>query len=271
MNQQLRNSRMKLSGGRIFWREIGEGAAVVLLHGSWQDSGQWVAVMNYLSLDHHCFAPDLLGFGDSEHPQIHYSIDLEVECLAEYLEALKLRHVYLVGHSLGAWVAASYALKYPDQVGGLVLLAPEGVQLKRGENTWQPKRQLLNRPSLIFKFLRSLRPLTKMLGLHLKIEQAWNERLQLIEATAACQLLFQRRISEIEAELLQEKLFSLQIPVLILQSQQDTKITAALCQAYAHLLPKAQLKVIGEGDDTARDLSETIAADIREFIRIIKS
>ncbi|MBA3923667.1 MAG: alpha/beta fold hydrolase, partial [Nostocaceae cyanobacterium] len=128
MNQQLRNSRMKLSGGRIFWREIGEGTAVILLHGSWQDSGQWVAVMDYLRQDHHCFAPDLLGFGDSEHPQIHYSIDFEVECLAEYLEALKLRHVYLVGHSLGAWVAASYALKYPDQIGGLVLLAPEGVQ-----------------------------------------------------------------------------------------------------------------------------------------------
>ena len=271
MNQQLRNSRMKLSRGRIFWREIGEGAAVVLLHGSWQDSGQWVGVMDYLRQDHHCFAPDLLGFGDSEHPQIHYSIDFEVECLAEYLEALKLRHVYLVGHSLGAWVAASYALKYPDQIGGLVLLAPEGVQLKRGENTWQSKRQLLNRPSLIFKLLRSLRPLTKMLGLHQKIEQAWNERLQLLEANAASQLLFKRRDSEIEAELLQEKLFQVQIPALILQSQQDTKTVAALCQAYANLLPKAQLKIIGEGDETAKDLSETVAANIREFISIIKS
>ena len=48
-----------------------------------------------------------------------------------FLQAVKLEKVYLVGHSLGGWIAASYALKYPEKIDGLVLLAPEGVKIAR--------------------------------------------------------------------------------------------------------------------------------------------
>ena len=131
MYSQLRNSRVKLSVGQIFWREIGQGPSLVFLHGSWEDGSQWLRTIELLNSHYQCFAPDLLGFGDSERPNVHYSIELEVECLAQYLDTLNLREVYLIAHSVGGWVAASYALKYPDRVQGLVLLAPEGVQIGR--------------------------------------------------------------------------------------------------------------------------------------------
>jgi len=130
MDTLFRNSRRKLSQGLLFWREAGEGTPVVLLHGAWDDSSQWLSVMETLSQSFHCFAPDLLGFGESDRPQIHHSIDLQVECIAEFLQALRLEKVYLVGHSLGGWIAASYALQYAEQVEGLVLLAPEGVEVE---------------------------------------------------------------------------------------------------------------------------------------------
>ena len=129
MYSQRRNSRVKLSVGQIFWREVGQGPSLVFLHGSWEDGTQWLRTIEHLSPYYQCFAPDLLGFGGSERRKIHYSIDLEVECLAQYLDTLKLRQVYLIGHSVGGWVAASYAIKYPDRVQGLVLLAPEGCLL----------------------------------------------------------------------------------------------------------------------------------------------
>ena len=106
MYSLLRNSRVKLPLGHIFWREIGQGPSLVFLHGSWDDSSQWLPTIEHLSPYYQCFAPDLLGFGDSERPNVHYSIDLEVECLAQYLDTLKLREVYLIGHSVGGWVAA---------------------------------------------------------------------------------------------------------------------------------------------------------------------
>ena len=62
----LRNSRRKLSQGLLFWSETGEGIPVILLHGAWNNSSQWSLVIEKLAQDFHCFAPDLLGFGESE-------------------------------------------------------------------------------------------------------------------------------------------------------------------------------------------------------------
>ena len=114
MNFLFRNSRIKLNQGILFWREVGTGIPMIFLHGAWNDGSEWVSTMELLAENIHCFSPDLLGFGESANPNIHHSIDLQVECLADFLEALKLEKVYLVGNSLGGWIAASYALKYPE-------------------------------------------------------------------------------------------------------------------------------------------------------------
>ena len=106
MGNLFRNSRRKISQGLLFWREIGVGAPIIFLHGAWDDSSQWLSVMDLLGQNFHCFAPDLLGFGESEYPHVHYSVDLQVECLRELLQALNLERVTFVGHYLGGWVAA---------------------------------------------------------------------------------------------------------------------------------------------------------------------
>lgn len=266
MTQPLRNSRMKLSQGHIFWREIGQGEALVFLHGSWSDSSQWVPVLEQLGLDYHCLAPDLLGFGESEHPNIHYSIELQVEALAEYLENLRLKQIYLVGYSLGAWVAASYALKYLDQVRGLVLIAPEGIHVEKLKQRWNWERLLLAKPPILFWLLRSLRPIAKMLGGSKRIERSLQLRQQMLQAPAACQLLFQRRRAEIKAELLQGRLDWLKIPVLILQSEQDAFAAKVLSQTYAELLPEANWQIIPQG---GTDLPLTAPAAVVDQIRAL--
>ncbi len=268
MHAVLRNSRRKLSQGLLFWREVGEGTPVIFLHGAWNDSSQWVSVMESLSQHLHCFAPDLFGFGESEYPNIHYSIDLQVECLAEFMQALKLSQVYFVGHSLGAWIAASYALKYPEKIYGLVLLAPEGVEIKGQKKRWQKMQQLVKFPTLVFKLLRLLRPLTKILGLDAKIERAWQFRQVMLQYPTGCQLLFQRQHPEIEAELLHDRLDLVKVPVLILQGGKDTPDALALSQAYAQQNPRALLKMIAHaGSDLPESCAELVAEDIREFIK----
>ncbi|WP_414753101.1 alpha/beta fold hydrolase [Anabaena sp. CCY 9910] len=267
MDTLLRNARRKLSQGLLFWREAGEGIPVVLLHGAWHESSQWVEVMESLSQNFHCFAPDLLGFGESEKPNIHYSIDLQVECIAEFFQALKLEKVYLLGDSLGAWIAASYALKYPEQVHGLVLLAPEGVQIEGQSQNCQKMRRLSKRSPLLFKIMRSLSFLTKIFGLDKKIEQDWQTRQKLLQNPTAAQLLFQRQQPEIEAELLQSYLSKLEIPVLVLQGGKDTPDALARSQFYTKLIPQAELKIIAHGES---NLPEScvglVAGEIREFI-----
>ncbi|HLO49561.1 MAG TPA: alpha/beta hydrolase [Kamptonema sp.] len=269
MYLSLRNSRVKLSVGQIFWREIGSGPNVVFLHGSWHDSSQWLGVINSLSGDHHCLAPDLLGFGESEPDsrKIHYSIELEVECLAEYLETLKLRQVYLVAHSVGGWIAASYALKYSDRVLGLVLLAPEGVKVGYLRQRWQLARWLGLLPPAVLGVLRSLSPVARVLGFQNKVDRLMQLKQGLLKSPTGSKLLFQRRRVEIQGELLDDRLCWLKVPVLILQGSEDTAATLALSQSYAALAPKAQLEAIGGGGhDLPQQLPDAIAQHIRKFL-----
>ncbi|WP_414564692.1 MULTISPECIES: alpha/beta fold hydrolase [unclassified Anabaena] len=267
MDILFRNSRRKLSQGLLFWREAGEGIPVVFLHGAWNDSSQWVSVMKSLSEKFHCLAPDLLGFGESENPKIHYSIDLQVESIAEFLEAVKLEKVYLVGYSIGGWIAASYALKYPEQIAGLVLLSPEGVGIDGQEKNWQKMRTLLNRPPLLLKILKLLHPVIKKLGWQNKIEKDWSWRQKLLQYPTACQLLFQRRQSEIEAELLNSRLHLMEVPVLILQGGQALLDDVVRSQTYTQLIPKVDLKIIAHaGNDLSESCTGVVVEDIINFV-----
>lgn len=271
MNLPLRNSRIRLPLGQVFWREVGRGPVIVFLHGSWNDGSQWLPIIDQLSQNYHCFALDLLGFGESERPKVHYSIQLEVECLFQYLEALHVSQVYLVGHSLGGWLAASYAIKHTDRVNGLVLIAPEGVltQGKRLGGGWT--RWLIGRPPLAYMILRSLYPLARLFGRHKNIEQALRWRKQILSSPTACKLLFRRRRAEIQSELLQDQLQWLNIPVLILQGANDSNDAIARSQTYANNSPNAQLlSVEQEGNDLPEALPSLVAGHIHEFVNRVE-
>lgn len=193
MNILFRNSRRKLSQGILFWREVGTGIPIVFLHSAWNDGSEWVSIMELLADHVHCFALDLLGFGESTNPNIHHSIDLQVECLADFLEALKLEKVYLVGNSLGGWIAASYAVKYPEKIYGLILLSPEGVAAPGQEQYWEKRRRLFNCPPWIIKFLRLVIPLIKLIGWSEKITKDLELRKTLLDYPTASHLLFNRK------------------------------------------------------------------------------
>jgi len=244
MPRRFSNSRIQLSQGQLFWREIGQGETLIFLHGTNHDSSQWLPLLERLSQNYHCLAPDLLGFGDSERPKIHYSIQLQVECLAEYIEALHLERVVLVGHSLGGWVAASYALQHKQQANRLILFSPLGVETEKTQNRWNWEPWLIGTFPIAFWLLRSLRPFAKIFGLKNKIDRWLEYRKQLLQSPVACQLLFQRRRSEIAAELLNNRLEFLQIPTLILQNSRDVAANLDASQAYADLIPDAKLRLI---------------------------
>ncbi|MBD2435220.1 alpha/beta fold hydrolase [Nostoc sp. FACHB-110] len=271
MDTLLRNSRRKLSQGLLFWSEAGQGIPVLLLHGAWNDSSQWSLVMEKLAKNFHCFAPDLLGFGESDKPKIHHSVDLHVECIAELLQALRLEKVYIIGHSLGGWIAASYALKYPEQVEGLVLLAPEGVKIEQQEKRWQQMRNLVELSPLFVKILKIVKPLTKMLGWQEKIEQNLEQRQIWLQYPAACQILFQRQKLEIEAELLQDKLHLIEVPVLILQGGKDSYDAVFKSQTYKQLISQVDFKSVAHAEnDLPATCAGIVAEEVRDFINSVR-
>ena len=105
--------------------DVGEGPeAVLLVHGigvSWRYFRPLVAELTATS---RVLAPDVVGFGASARPRAVLTIPEHAAVLADLLDVLGLRHVVVLGHSLGAQVATELAVIRPDLVGGLVLVGP---------------------------------------------------------------------------------------------------------------------------------------------------
>lgn len=119
-------------GLRIHYAECGEGAPVMFVHGSGPGaSGHSNFSDNMVAFARAGFraiAVDLLGYGDSSKPtDKHYTLDLHVPALREFVSRLGLGRVSLVGNSLGGAVSMRFAMDYPDLMDRLVLLAPGGL------------------------------------------------------------------------------------------------------------------------------------------------
>ena len=270
MAQPISISRLKLPQGQLFWREVGQGEALIFLHGSTKDGSQWLPILDLLSPNHHCFAPDLLGFGESERPPINYSIAGQVECLADYFAALNLHQFYLIGHSLGGWIGASYALKYPEQVRGLILISPEGLEFPGHQRRRLWSKWLMSRPPIFSLTLKALSPVAKWFGFKARVKQSLDFRKRLLNSPTGYELMFRRDRSQIQSELLNKVLQRSYTPTLILQGSQDHPDSIFQSQTYANLCPQAQLRLINLGaNDLPEAFPEYIAQEIEEFVQEI--
>ena len=263
-----RSSRIKLSTGQISWHEAGDDRRPVLifLHGSWHDRRQWDRAIELLSKDFHCLAIDLLGFGNSTAIETPNSIEMEVDCLHEFITALKLRQVYPIGHSLGAWIAISYALKYPKLVKGIVTISPEGFFRSNRQYNLGTK-WLLAHPAIFELWLNSLQAMVSIGDGAEPLEKSlayWNFYKQF---PTTCKLLFQRSVRDISRELVADRLAQFRLPLLILQSDRAHRQTIEQSQAYARNISTSEYKLIAESASTSpQELMGRIAIEIQEFI-----
>jgi pimeloyl-ACP methyl ester carboxylesterase len=102
------------------------------LHGITSNAYVWVAVARALAGRAGLVALDLRGRGSSRDLPGPYGIDVHVADTIALLDHLRLDCVVLVGHSLGAYIVARFAVLHPDRVRGLVLV-DGGLPIPGGE------------------------------------------------------------------------------------------------------------------------------------------
>ncbi|TYC53418.1 alpha/beta fold hydrolase [Rhodobacterales bacterium] len=102
------------------------GAPVVLLHGFGGDRQTWLNIQTGLAPHKRSIAFDLPGHGEAlDWPRIG-NAGVAAKAVTQSMEQINLGKVHLVGHSMGGAVAALIALRNPDLVASLTLLAPGG-------------------------------------------------------------------------------------------------------------------------------------------------
>ena len=118
---------LELNGDRVAYLDVGQGSAVLLIHGMGGSSQTWREVVPHLATRHRVIAPDLLGHGQSDKPRADYSLGAFAVWLRDLLNELGISRVTLVGHSLGGGVAMQFAHQHPEYVERLVLISSGGL------------------------------------------------------------------------------------------------------------------------------------------------
>ena len=117
-------------GAEVSYLEAGDGAraTVILVHGRGADSVGWMFNVQALAANYHVIAPDQIGFGKSDKPMLKYRVGTYVDFLDKFMSQLRIEKASLVGNSLGGWIAAWTAIKYPNRVEKIVLADAAGLK-----------------------------------------------------------------------------------------------------------------------------------------------
>ena len=113
---------VQTASGRISYVEQGTGPVALFVHGVLLNGHLWRHQLAELSDIRRCIAVDLLAHGDTEiAPDQDVSVTANAQMLEEFLDALEIDQVDLVGNDSGGGIAQIFAALYPERVRSLTL------------------------------------------------------------------------------------------------------------------------------------------------------
>jgi len=229
----------------VAYRRRGSGEPVVFLHGAGA-TRMWLPFYERLAQAVDLIAPEHPGFGDTPTPgwlEDFYDLVLHYR---DVLDALELGRVHLIGFSLGGWIAADFAIFYPERVKSLTLITPAGLRIQGAPMTDFMRMPPENIPDLLFndrtedylEFLPDPHDLDAA-------KRGYGE------ATTFARLVWNPRYDR----KLDRRLERVTCPALVIEPDEDRLVPNQHCKRWVELLPNARLeKVSGEKNPTGHGL-----------------
>src|SRR5215467_7617843 len=129
MSYQTERTTIDGTAVRLFRGGVAGARPLVFLHGAGGHTG-WMAFLDELSQHYEVFAPEHPGFGQSDDPPWLDEIGDLAFFYLDFLHALGLDRVHLIGTSLGGWIAAELAVRNTSRLATLTLVCAVGVTPK---------------------------------------------------------------------------------------------------------------------------------------------
>ncbi|MGI0073612.1 MAG: alpha/beta fold hydrolase [Nitrosotalea sp.] len=127
----MKEKHIRVNGNNIRYLEEGnEKKILVLLHGLGGMAERWIPVFPFLSKKYKLIVPDIIGYGKSDKPQVDYTLDFFTKFALDFLDALSLRKIFMVGTSLGGQIVAECAATQNQLIKKIVMVAPAGIMKK---------------------------------------------------------------------------------------------------------------------------------------------
>ena len=257
----LEKKQLQLPLGEWIWFQGGQGPALVLFPGFGDSHKTFLRLGRELAQDFAVFLPETPGFGETQPLEpSEYRLSRQVARSWQWLESLGLERPILGGNSAGGQLATLMALERPDQVKGLVLLAPQGVETADFlpySHKNNPPQTLEDYRETLAKLYHQSPPLPK-------------DQLALMLAKAQGRWDWLNRIrAEIRSEgehRLNERLADLKPPTLVLWGESDRRIPTAIAPRWPELSAQVRLEKLKDcGHLPQLEQTEQTARWVRRF------
>lgn len=106
---------------QLFYRELGQGRDVVILHGVFGNSDNWVTPGKLLAENYKLYLIDQRNHGQSPHSE-EFNYDVLAEDIKEFILSKNLKQPDIIGHSMGGKVAMNFSSKYPELLRKLIVV-----------------------------------------------------------------------------------------------------------------------------------------------------
>ncbi len=106
---------------KLFYRKFGHGCPLIILHGLYGSSDNWVSFARSLSGHFKIYIPDQRNHGQSPGDSHHSYEDMRND-LSEFIHEHSIIKPVLIGHSMGGKTAMSFASKFPELIRALIVI-----------------------------------------------------------------------------------------------------------------------------------------------------
>jgi haloalkane dehalogenase len=113
---------LEVNGSRMHYIDVGTGDPMLFLHGQPTSSYLWRNIIPHLQDRGRCIAPDLIGMGKSDKPDIPYTFQDHYKYLEGFIEKLNLSNITLVIHDWGSGLGFHYANNHPASIKGIAFI-----------------------------------------------------------------------------------------------------------------------------------------------------
>ncbi len=113
---------VEVHGSKMHYVDEGEGDPILFLHGNPTSSYLWRNIIPYLVPHGRCIAPDLIGMGKSDKPELDYSFFDHAKYLEGFIEKLGLSNITLVIHDWGSGLGFHYASRNENNIKGIAFM-----------------------------------------------------------------------------------------------------------------------------------------------------
>lgn len=229
---------------------------LLYLHGA-LNGNLWLDYHKTLAQHFHLFAPDTPGFGLTERPNWMRDISDYVLYFHDLLNTLSLETPFIVGHSLGGWMAVEIAVWYPERVSKLVLSNAFGLRVK---GVPLPDIFAMAPEVFIGTCFENMTAAMPLIPAEINVGVMFSQYKQF---TALASLLWNPSYDP----RLERRLERVNCPTLLLWGENDRLTAPVYGDAYHRLIPSSKLvKLSGTGHMPMFEQTEAWSATISQFL-----